>query len=224
MTDYAAFVACKNRPDLLRDVCGAVSHLWYDFTIIDNSVPGLDKEPGGAIKVFRPPVPLTFTQTMNWLLEETLRREKKFCIYMHNDAIIPKGACEQLLDYARDVDRQGTRWGVIYTHYDVLCVLNPKTYEEIGGYDTNLPWYFSDNDYFYRMDLAGWARIDSNIQVGHGGSQTINSDPYLRHVNGVTFPLYGEYYRAKWGGTPGQETFIHPFGILPREWKLSKLE
>jgi hypothetical protein len=160
---------------------------------------------------------------MNWMLGETARQGRPFCVSMHNDAIIPDGACEKLLDYARDIDSQTRPWGVIFTHYDVLCVINPKVYEDIGGYDTNLPQYFLDNDYFYRMELAGWERLNSGIEVGHAGSQTINSDPYLRHVNGVTFPLYEQYYRAKWGGGPGQEIFTHPFGVLPKEWKLGKL-
>jgi hypothetical protein len=235
MSDYAAFIPVVNRPDLLVSTVEAVSCLHDDLTIIDNSPDGMvaeikiPAENGGykrwlrPVKLFRPPVPMTFTQSMNWELEETLRRGKSFCVHMHNDAIIPEGACESLLEMARNINNQNRPWGVIYTLYDILCIYNPKVYEAIGSYDTSFAAYFSDNDYFRRMDLAGWERINSGIQVGHVGSQTINSDAYLRHLNGVTFPLYREYYRAKWGGNPGEERFIHPFGVLPKEWKLGKL-
>jgi GT2 family glycosyltransferase len=234
MSDYAAFIPVVNRPDLLINAVNSVTCLHDDLTIIDNSPNGMvanivvPTESGGyarwlpPVKVFHPPVPLSFTQSMNWELEETLRRGKTLCVHMHNDAIVPEGACESLLDYAHNIHNQRTRWGVIYTHYDILCVYNPKVYEAIGGYDTNFAAYFSDNDYFRRMDLAGWERINSGIQIGHVGSQTINSDAYLRHLNGVTFPLYREYYRAKWGGVVGEEQFTYPFGVLPKEWKLSK--
>jgi len=222
MSDYAAFIPVVNRLDLLRDVILAVSPLWDDLTIIDNSTDYIEAKPE-PIKVFHPPVPLSFTQSMNWEIEETLRHGKTFCVHMHNDAIIPEGTCEQLLAYARDIASKKKRWGVIYTLYDILCVYNPAVYEEIGGYDTNFAAYFSDNDFFRRMELAGWERINSGIQVGHVGSQTISSDAYLRHVNSITFPLYREYYRAKWGGEIGAETFTHPFGVLPKEWKLSKM-
>lgn len=227
-SDYCAFCPVVNRLDLLQNLIQSVDTLWDDFTIIDNSGKEIMAAPG-RIRVFRPPVPLSFTQSMNWELEETLRRGKTFCVHMHNDAVIPEGTCEKLLEYVRNIHHHPhhQRWGVIYTLHDILCVYNPKVYEDIGGYDTTFPAYFSDNDYFRRMDLAGWERIVSGIEVGHGvngqGSQTINSDPYLRHVNQITFPLYRAYYRAKWGGDPGNEQFIHPFGVLPKEWKLGKI-
>jgi hypothetical protein len=221
-SDYAAFCPVVNRLDLLQSLIASIQPLWDDFTIIDNSEKGIVVKPD-QIRVFRPPVPLLFTQSMNWELEETLRRGKAYCIHMHNDAVIPEGTCEKLLDYARNINQEYSNWGVIYTLYDILCVYNPKVYEAIGGYDTNFAAYFSDNDYFRRMELAGWSRHNSGIEVGHVGSQTINSDPYLRHLNGVTFPLYREYYRAKWGGTVDEEQFTHPFGVLPKEWKLGKL-
>jgi GT2 family glycosyltransferase len=235
MSDFAAFVPVVNRPDLLVNVVNATTCLHDDLTIIDNSPDGMVNNimvPAAdgklvrwlpPVKVFRPPVPFLFAQTMNWALEETLRRGKTLCIHMHNDAIIPDGACEKLLEYAHTVQSTRSRWGVIFTHYDVLCAYNPRVYEAIGGFDLNLPWYFSDNDYFRRVELAGWDKINSGIEVGHPASQTINSDSYLRYVNGVTFPLYREYYRAKWGGDTGQEKFFHPFGILPKEWKLGKI-
>ena len=227
MSDYCAFIPVVNRPDLLVKTVAAAKFLHDDLTIIDNSGIGmaacaaLPWSP--PVKVFTPPVPLSFTQSMNWEMEETLRRGKTFCVHMHNDAIIPEGACEGLLEYARNINNQSQSWGIIYTHYDILCVYNPRVFVDIGGYDTTFAAYFSDNDYFRRMELAGWTRINSGIEVGHVGSQTINSDLYLRHLNGVTFPLYREYYRAKWGGTPGEELFTHPFGVLPNEWKLGKV-
>jgi hypothetical protein len=218
MTDYCAFVPVVNRPDLLQNVVAAASALWDNFTIIDNS-PGQWVTIQYSVNVFHPPVPLSFTQTMNWEMEETLRQKKRFCVHMHSDAVIPTGACEKLLEFARKVDAENPRWGVIYTLYDVLAVYNPQVCREIGGYDTNFAAYFSDNDYYHRMEMAGWTRINSGIEVGHVGSQTINSDPYLKHTTAVTFPLYREYYKAKWGGEPGQERFTYPFSVPPENWK-----
>lgn len=224
-SDFCAFVPVVNRLDLLQNLIPSVSELWDDFTIIDNSGQEIGAKPD-QIKVFHPPVPLSFTQSMNWELEETLRRGKTFCVHMHNDAVVPEGTAGKLLEYARHLHLHPhhPKWGVIYTLHDVLCVYNPKVYEAIGGYDTTFSAYFSDNDYFRRMDLAGWERVNSGISVGHGqngqGSQTINSDAYLRYVNNVTFPLYRAYYHEKWGGDPGNERFTHPFGVLPKEWSL----
>jgi hypothetical protein len=212
--DYAAFIPVVNRPDLLLNTIDAVRPLWDELTVIDNSPERrIGKAVWQPVSVYTPPVPFLFTQTMNWELEETLRRGRPFCVHMHNDAIIPEGACEKLLDCARQISQEHERWGVIYTLHDILCVYNPRVFADIGGYDTNFAAYFSDNDYFRRMELGGWKRFISGIKVGHVGSQTINSDPMLRHINNVTFPLYREYYRAKWGGVPDYEQFTHPFGV-----------
>jgi hypothetical protein len=218
-SDYCAFVPFVNRPDLLRNVLVAVSPLWDDLTVIDNSGHEIIVKPD-AVKVFRPPVPLLFTQTMNWEFEETIRNGKPFCVHMHNDAIIPEGACEKLLDFAREIDRTEPHWGACFTLYDIFAVFNPKLYQDIGGYDTNFAAYVSDQDWFRRMDLAGWTRHQAPIEIGHVGSQTIRSDPYLAYVNNITHPLYREYYRQKWGGCVGEEQFIYPFGVRPKMWKL----
>jgi hypothetical protein len=222
--DYAAYIPVVNRPDLLRNVVDATGPVAEFLTIIDNSPDRwVERHVYEPASVFTPPVPLSFSQSMNWELEETLRQGRSYCMHMHNDAVIPAGACQRLLDYARTFSEHNPRWAVIYAHYDVLCVYNPKAYETIGGFDTNLPAYFSDNDWYRRCDLAGWTRINfqwEGIEIGHIGSQTINSDPYLKYLNSVTFPLYREYYRIKWGGYPGQELFTHPFGVRPKEWEL----
>jgi hypothetical protein len=155
------------------------------------------------------------------MIEETIRHGRTMCIFMHNDVIIPEGACEKLLDFVRDLDQQTKRWGVVFTNYDSLAAFNPQAYLDIGPWD-RLLWYYGDNDFYRRLKLAGWTHHQAPIEVGHLGSQTIRSDPYLNHINAVTFPLHGAYYRAKWGGDPGEETFVHPFGILPREWELAR--
>jgi hypothetical protein len=222
-TDFCAFVPVVNRPDLLRSVVDSIQPLHESLIIIDNSPDRWVAPEFPLISVFTPPVPLSFTQTMNWELEETLRQRKLFCLHMHSDAVIPEGACEHLLDYARTYNEHSQRWAVIYAHYDVLCIYNPKALRTVGPFDTNFSAYFSDNDWYRRCDLANWTRINFEMagpKVEHIGSQTINSDPYLKFVNGITFPLYREYYRIKWGGYPGDEVFVHPFGVRPKEWKL----
>lgn len=213
-SDFAAYVPVVNRFDLLDGVVAALvaAEIDYSLTIIDNSPEGISRGLYPfPLTVARSFVPMTFTQSMNFELEDTARKEKKFCLHMHSDAIIPDGAIEKLLFTARDVDASGKKWSVIYTHYDVLCIYNPECYKAIGGFDTNFSAYFSDNDWYHRCDLAGWERINTGIEVGHIGSQTINSDPKLQFMNSQTFPLYSYYYSLKWGGEPGHEKYLFPF-------------
>ena len=99
------------------------------------------------------------------------------------------------------------------THYDTLASFNMTMVREVGPWDTILPNYFADNDYYRRLRLAGYEVIETSLPVTHvgGGINTINSDPRRRFLNGVAYPLYERYYAAKWGGTPGREMYVQPF-------------
>ena len=210
MNDYAAYIPVVNRQDLLDQCIMNAKEAWDDLTVIDNSE---DETPiyTGSIYSHRGLIPMTFTQSMNFEFKDCLLKQKKFCLHMHSDSVVPEGAISRLLEKAREIDASGRKWGVLYTFYDIMAIYNPVAGEAVGGFDTTFPAYFSDNDFYHRLDLAGYERIDTGIEVGHIGSQTINSDPYLRFVNGVTFPLYRQYYIAKWGGEPGREIFRKPF-------------
>ena len=213
--EFKAFCPVVNRPDLLEQVLLACERAGVRPTIIDNSEgsesiwKGIRYIP--AMRWYRGEVPLSFSQSMNLEFKKTISSDAKFFLHMHSDALIPDGAIEHLLEKTREIDHSGRKWAVIYTFYDILAAYNPAAYQAIGPYDTTLPAYFSDNDWYHRCDLAGWERINTGIEVGHIGSQTINSDPFLKNLNGITFPLYRQYYIAKWGGEPGHELYPTPF-------------
>jgi hypothetical protein len=77
-------------------------------------------------------------------------------------------------------------------------------------FDNNIfPAYFEDNDYCYRMRLAGLKRINSeffNPEVFRN-SQTIARDKSLNK----NFDRNRERYKEKWGGYPLEETFTTPY-------------
>ena len=211
MTDLAAYVFYVNRPDLLKRSLASFPALADDLTIVDNSS---DTVPIGIIaRIFRPPVPLTYTQSCNWMLHDATKRRKDFILHFHSDAVSTNpDAVTQLLAQCRRMRIEGRRWGCLWTFYDILWAINPVALNDIGGWDTNFSAYFSDNDIKRRLNLAGWETIDTDIQgLNHEGSATINSDPRLQFLNGQTFPLYLQYYRAKWGGGAGEEVYDTPF-------------
>lgn len=223
-TDFAAYIPVVNRFDLLMRAVRCVPDLWADMAIVDNSPDGLPetlKFPAN-IRILHPPVPLSYSQSLNWALRDCLERDKAFLVNMHSDALVENAdAVENLLACARQFNNRGRKWGILWTFYDILAAFNPLAMRDIGGWDTNLPNYFTDNDATRRLQLAGWETINTGIGgVSHEGSATINGDAYLRHVTGVLFPLHRAYYRAKWGGEPGSEIFADPFAVKPRNWKL----
>jgi hypothetical protein len=216
VSDFSAFVPHVVREDLLARAVGSIACFGRNRTIVDNSPEGLptnDYSEWNGVYVCRPSVPLSCSQTFNFIMRQTRRLGQKTCIWMHSDAEAGPGVAEGLLEHARRYTAEGRRWGVLWTYYDTLCALNTDLIDVVGDWDTELPQYACDNDYYRRVRLAGWECIDTMLtDVKHEGSATINSDPYRKMVNSVTFPLHIEYYKRKWGGDTGKETFETPFG------------
>lgn len=212
MIDYAAYVMYVNRPDLIQRAVDSFPTLIDRLTLIDNSPDGAHMQITGTT-TFRPPVPFTYAQSMNYILKDALERKVDFIIHFHSDAYsINPNAVEELLFFARKVRDEGRRWACLWSHYDLLWIINPAALEDIGGWDTNLPTYFGDQDARRRWALAGWECIDTHIQgINHEGSATINSDPKLQFINSQVFPLHRQYYIQKHGGEPGHERYTVPF-------------
>lgn len=77
-----------------------------------------------------------------------------------------------------------------------------------GLFDTNFyPAYFEDNDYHYRLQLAGLKAIKTNQAIFyHFMSATKNENPEIAELVNETFLENERYYCRKWGGKPGKET------------------
>lgn len=204
MTDFSAYILHTNRPDLTRKAFDSIRDLMPDIAIIDNA-GDLEDFPCAIV---RPHVPLSATQSINFCLTNGLRLQNEFILWMHNDAEAHPGSALALAERART---ESSKWGVLFTNYDSFSAVNLEAVKEIGLWDTFFSGYYSDNDFYRRLRLAGYGTIDTGIPVTHIGSQTINSDPERRFMNSVTFPLYTNYYRSKWGGEPGSETYTRPF-------------
>ena len=85
-----------------------------------------------------------------------------------------------------------------------------KTLEKVGLFDIQyVTSYFEDNDFAYRMKLAGMKVIADaffNPEV-YRNSATIEKDPSLNS----NFERNKQRFISKWGGMPNQEIFNIPF-------------
>lgn len=103
---------------------------------------------------------------------------------------------------------------------DFSCfAIRPEEFtDRFGHFDENFtPAYFEDNDMAYRLKLHG-AKFGNRLDAGiyHKGSVTQNWGGQ-QVVSGDMFRANQSYYELKWGGRPGQERFIRPFGQENRE-------
>lgn len=212
---YLLAVGYVNRPDLLQQSLQSIKLFWLNTMIIDNSdhhdlrnIPKISSK----FPVFECPIHLNYSQIMNLLQRLAEERGCDVVMFIHNDAEAHPGTPEKFLDTIESLQREKRRWGITFTNYDILVAFNMEAVRTVGRWDTNFPQYFSDIDYYRRLNLAGYEHILTNLPVTHHvGSITINSDPGRKLNTTVTFPLYQRYYEMKWGGPPGQEKFTTPF-------------
>jgi GT2 family glycosyltransferase len=97
---------------------------------------------------------------------------------------------------------------------DFSCfMLKKETIDKIGYFDEKFyPAYFEDNDYHYRIRMAGQRAVKiSNAFFFHYGSQTTKDGKDIKRLSDSRFLLNQEYYIRKWGGKPGKETYKTPF-------------
>jgi hypothetical protein len=152
-----------------------------------------------------------FSQTMVYFQQRAVARNAGCWLFMHSDGFAQPEDFERIIAMAEDLTAKGEKWGIIFTHYDVLACFNTAAIEDIGGWDQVFAMYFFDNHNYRRLQLAGYKFYQlENHSVIHGdgvnGSHTINSDVHRRRRNEITFPAYVQLYREMWGGTPGEET------------------
>lgn len=213
MIDYHVYIPYVNRPELLKRAVDSVPELWIDMTVLNNSDSGIDT----YVDIYNPPVPLSFSQSQNYFFKDAKRRGCKFILWLHNDCELPAGTAQQLIERVRSYYAEGRRWGVAFTYYDIFSAVNLDMIDEVGGYDTNIFSYKSDQDFYRRVQLGGWELINTEIEVeaikaGHLGSQTIRSDEKLSLINGVTQTMASFYYESKWLGDVGYEKTNVAFG------------
>ncbi len=214
---YLLGIPYVNRPDLLRLAVNSVQCMWPHTFILDNSPNGEIQRAKAdwpvAVRRATAGLTLSFSESMNVIATAAQTAGCDAYFFMHNDAEADPGTAEKLLKFVEAALISKRKWGVVFTHYDTLAALNVEAVAEIGPWDGTLSQYYADNDYYRRLRLAGYEPIEAGLPVKHhnGASSTFKSDPKRELLNRVTFPLYGAYYRAKWGGDPPHERFQRPF-------------
>ncbi|MFD0694214.1 glycosyltransferase family 2 protein [Paenibacillus sp. GCM10027628] len=219
-TWYVVVVGYVNRPDILYQALGSIQSFWPSTLVIDNANEAslIKNAVELPVKVYQPPDPLSYSQTLNLMHRIAAENGAEVCIFMHHDAELQPEMADRLLSALEDLRRSDRRWGAFRTESTSLTAYNMKAIRTIGPMDTILPHDFAEQDYYRRMNLLGFDIVeDATISVAHWSdvSSTYKSDEELDFVRNKTRPFYLNYYQDKWGGPPGSETHELLFGEFP---------
>jgi len=206
------FIPYVNRPDLLEKAISTAYKVSSDAIVVDNSKEGLPKLDTW-IQVIRPTVPLLFAQVQNWARQYAIDNKCTHYYFIHSDCEADEKTVNGLKASVEQNIENNTRWGVIFTYYDTLCAFNVDCVKAVGEWDTDIPWYFCDCDYYRRIELAGFKKIDTDLTTNHysGGSSTLKNDPILRYKQKYIHRLSEQLYIEKWGGQPSKERYLSPY-------------
>lgn len=178
--------------------------------VIDNG--GTYSTSDSFVEVIRPGKPLSVSGAWNYIMDNYYGLK----IIPNDDIEMSPDTIKMMVEsYYSQPDYS------IYLGYGYSCfLLRDKTYREVGRFDENLyPAYFEDNDYSYRLKLAGkQTLVLSDPGIIHHGSSTIktyNEEEMARHH--TSFRRNQAYYILKWGGMPDKENVKMPYvrDILP---------
>jgi GT2 family glycosyltransferase len=195
-----------NRADLLHEAMEVYQETWKDrhFFIVDNGNQNIQTNQKKQ-RVMKMPFNLGVSGSWN-LMAKTAFNQGYTHIAILNDDIIFKKEAYKIEDY---IDKHPADF---YQGLGTWCcfILPYTTWEKIGGFDEKfIIGYFEDNDYAYRMKLAGLkVHADGwfNPEV-YRNSQTIAKDNSLNRQ----FELNKQRFINKWGGFPTEETYTIPF-------------
>lgn len=136
-----------------------------------------------GVRVLQTPVLLSFAQLQNFFLSQAYDHGWAYYFWSHMDVLaisyeegiegwtpaywdlgyksLYELACRELSE-ARKTDE---RWGIRFFAYDHLALVNPKAYEDVGGWDTLIPYYITDCDMHARLAMRNWSLQDARAGI-----------------------------------------------------------
>ena len=207
---HCILIPTINRKDLLIEALQ-----WYvanlkdtDIIILDNGKQGIASGVPN-LKIFESEKNKGVAGSWNWLIEKAISLGHTHFLILNDDIILKR--------YSSEIKEIIERWGDNTFHrprtfYNwSAIILNKSIYDMVGEFDEAFErCFFEDNDYEYRMRLAGITiRYEDalNAEV-YRNSQTIEKDPLLGG-----YLENKDYYIYKWGGLPESETYKTPFNL-----------
>lgn len=206
-----------NRFDLLQCCIGSALEgtvVPDDIYVIDNSKGAYperwDKPYGGRVMVHYAPENYGVAKSWNMLAGIAFAHRAQ-CILSNDDIVFAPDTIERLLTVAESTPRAGIVSAIEGQRFSLFW-LNPIAYQEVGRFDEQFRMaYFEDNDYAYRLKLAGWDLAVAPSAVEHFGSATLAAmTPELLTQKHAAYAHNESYYIRKWGGLPHHERFTEP--------------
>ncbi|KAK3938219.1 hypothetical protein QBC46DRAFT_168789 [Diplogelasinospora grovesii] len=157
-----------------------------------------------GVNIVQTPVLLSFAQLQNFYLSLSYANDWPYYFWSHMDVLVLSfedglegitpaysspgyktvyELCCSVLNETRKTDE---RWGLRFFAYDHLALVNPKAYEDVGGWDTLIPYYITDCDMHSRLHMANWTVADKKAGIVTDVGTALDDLQALYRVPGVS--------------------------------------
>ena len=122
-----------------------------------------------GVNIIETPTLLTFSQLQNFYIHTALEHQWPQYFWGHMDIIALSDEAFDFIDtpykslYFRAVDllheinkRDPDKWGMVWFKFDQLSLVHTERWVKIGGWDTMIPFYQSDCDFYERIWMNGY--------------------------------------------------------------------
>lgn len=156
-----------------------------------------------GVNIIQTPTLLSFSQMQNFFLSLTYTHDWPYYFWSHMDVIVIsyedgfpghtprynepgyKTVYELALTALRNARKSDPRWGARFFAYDHLALVNPAAYEDVGGWDTLMPYYMTDCDMHSRLTMRNWSIEDAKAGIITDVAAALDDLRVLYRVDGV---------------------------------------
>lgn len=208
MSEWIVVVPLIEEPSVTAQAMAAYDVKPKELLLVDNT-------PDGAYREWADKAIVRNGSGSNWGVSrswnEGLDMGRDWTLILSSSVVLPFGL-KYALAQLDEVIEAGEKWGVFTEEAFHAFALSRDLIDIVGRFDdVNFESYYEDNDYLYRMRLAG---LNERPKVDLG-ADSLKPESVARALKrGLVRVDFGELkdrYVAKWGGTPGAEVFTIPY-------------
>lgn len=156
-----------------------------------------------GVNVIVVPVLMNFAQLQNYFVWISHGKAWPYYFWSHMDVlalsyedgfdgVTPKAGepgyktlYELCLQELARVTKSDERWADKFFAYDHLTLVNREAYEDVGGWDTFIPYYMTDCDMHSRLLMNNWTQLDVHAGVITDVSAVLDDLQALYRVEGI---------------------------------------
>ncbi|KAF3210492.1 hypothetical protein TWF106_010283 [Orbilia oligospora] len=119
-----------------------------------------------GVSVKRTPTLLSFAQLQNFFINYAIEQDWGYFFWSHMDVVVLsdellpeyKSVYERAVEVLANTLEERRHWGLKLFAYDWLTLVNVEAMKDVGGWDTQIPFYMTDCDVYARMAMRNWTQ------------------------------------------------------------------